>query len=344
MRALAAALADAPKRRHCVLLWMNGGPSQIDTFDLKPRHANGGEFRETQTTVPGLQFSEHLPRLASMAEHLAVIRSLSTGEGDHGRATHLMRTGHQLGSAARHPTLGAWISKELGRKGAGLVNSVSTAPNRIVGPGCSPLYVDAAARGHGAARRMGGVVAEAFDLGKEPTRTRDAFGLGVFGQGCLAARRLIERGVPFVEVSWEDSAHWDTHRDNFSEVKRLSAELDGGWSALMADLRDRGLLQCTTIIWSGEFGRTPKINNRAGRDHYPAAWTSVLAGGGVQGGQAYGRTSRDGTVVEERPVGVGDLLATLCVALGLDPRQQNASGAQRHIRLADGEPIKELLA
>ena len=189
---------------------------------------------------------------------------------------------------------------------------------------------------------------KAFDLEDEPARLRDAYGRNGFGQGCLLARRLVERGVPFVEVTLSNlegagSLGWDTHQRNFDSVKRLSAVLDAGWSTLMDDLRSRGLLDSTLIVWMGEFGRTPKINAQAGRDHFPAAWTTVLAGGGLKAGQAVGRTSADGTTVEERPVSVPDFIATICLALGIDPRTQNLSNVGRPIRIADpaAKPIVE---
>ena len=159
----------------------------------------------------------------------------------------------------------------------------------------------------------------------------------------LLARRLIEQGVPFVEVSLGDGGRWDTHSDNFNTVQQLSAELDAGWSSLMSDLQERGLLERTTILWMGEFGRTPQINGSTGRDHFPAAWTAVLAGGGLKGGQAYGRTSDDGMTVEDGKLDVGDVLATLCAALQIDPRHQNVSDIGRPFKVAEGEPARDVL-
>src|SRR5262249_53018469 len=158
-------------------------------------------------------------------------------------------------------------------------------------------------------------------------------------QGCLLARRLVERGVPFVEVTL---GGWDTHDNNFNRVKGLCQALDPAWATLLADLRDRGLLDTTLVVWMGEFGRTPGINPRQGRDHYPNAWSVALGGGGIRGGQAVGRTSTDGLAVEDRPVAVPDLLATVCLALGLDPAKQNLSNVGRPIRLADpsAKPVR----
>jgi hypothetical protein len=199
-----------------------------------------------------------------------------------------------------------------------------------------------------AVRMMRSEAARAFNLSDEPAEVRDAYGRGRFGQGCLIARRLVEQGVPFIEIALSGTGPgalgWDTHANNFSQVKSLSAELDAGWATLMTELDERGLLESTTILWLGEFGRTPAINGNGGRDHYPRAWSTVLAGGGIRGGQAFGRTSADGTTVEDKPVGVGDVLATLCQALGVDPRSQNISELGRPIRIAEGEPIKEVLA
>lgn len=408
-------VAAGQQRRHCVLLWMTGGPTQTDTFDMKPGHANGGEFKEIATNAPGLRFSEHLPKLAGMADRLAVVRGLSTKEGDHGRGTYLMRTGRQPMGPVRFPTIGSALGKELGDDTSGIPSFVSISPYRafnqaafgpgFLGPKYAPLTVGATdnfqgneqdAEGYArlqvddlqsgvatgrfdkrlqlwdtlqqrflasrpaaaavaqdtvyrkAVKLMNSEAARAFDLSAEPEAVRDAYGRGRFGQGCLMARRLIEQGVSFVEVSLGsvagNSFAWDTHQDNFNAVKALSAELDAGWSMLMQDLADRGLLDSTTILWMGEFGRTPKINDNAGRDHFPAAWTAVLAGGGIAGGQAYGQTSDDGMEVTDGKVDVGDLLATFTTAAGIPAERENISEVGRPIKIAEGTPIAELLA
>jgi hypothetical protein len=410
-----AANADPGRRRHCVLLWMPGGPSQMDTFDLKPGHKNGGPFKEVETSVPGLKISEHLPKLAAQAENLAIIRSLSTAEGDHSRGTYLVHTGHKPGGPITFPTMGSTISKALAGEESDLPNFISIAPftafnNAAFGPGFlgprhAPLTVGAtnvfqqqqqATTGYAAlgvddlrsagvsreqedarldlwntlqtsflkthplaspraqntvyeraVRMMRSSAAQAFELTEEPDKVRDAYGRGEFGQGCLMARRLIERGVPFIEIALRGigggALGWDTHQQNFQRVSQLSTELDNGWATLMSELKDRGLLESTTFLWLGEFGRTPTINAAGGRDHYPKAWTAVLAGGGVKGGQAYGRTSADGTTVEEGQVDVPDVLATLCKALGVDPETYNMSDVGRPIKIAEGRPIEAVL-
>ncbi|HEX4611932.1 MAG TPA: DUF1501 domain-containing protein, partial [Urbifossiella sp.] len=164
-----------------------------------------------------------------------------------------------------------------------------------------------------------------------------------FGQGCLLARRLVERGVPFVEVTL---GGWDTHQNNFDQVRTMCGTLDRAWARLMIELKERGLLDRTTIVWAGEFGRTPKINQQKGRDHFASAWSTVLAGAGVKGGQAVGRTSADGTTVEERPVSSADFLATVCKVTGIDPEKQNMSNVGRPIPIADrgATPVQEVVA
>jgi uncharacterized protein (DUF1501 family) len=201
-----------------------------------------------------------------------------------------------------------------------------------------------------AVRLMRSPARAAFDLDDEPAKLRDAYGRNLFGQGCLLARRLVERGVPFVEVFLGRVrgafAGWDTHAKNFDALKSLCGILDPAWGTLMADLKDRGLLDTTLVVWMGEFGRTPRVNGNAGRDHYPNAWSVVLGGGGIKGGQAIGKTGADGGTVEDRPVGVPDLLATVCTALGIDPARQHLSNIGRPIRVVDkaGKPVGEALA
>jgi len=193
-----------------------------------------------------------------------------------------------------------------------------------------------------ALRLMNPRAASAFNLDEEDGALREAYGTGTFGQGCLMARRLVERGVSFVEVALEG---WDTHSNNFERVKELSQQLDRGCASLLKDLRQRGLLQETLIVCQGEFGRTPRINGQAGRDHWPSSWAVMLAGAGIRGGQAFGSTSADGLEIESHPTRTPDLMATIYRSIGLDPRKQNMSNVGRPIRLADpaGKPIEELL-
>jgi uncharacterized protein (DUF1501 family) len=183
---------------------------------------------------------------------------------------------------------------------------------------------------------------DCFNLEREPAAVRDSYGRGSFGSGCLMARRLVERGVTYVEVSLDG---WDTHANNFDTLsKRLLPELDKGMASLVADLAQRRLLDTTTIVWMGEFGRTPRINQNAGRDHWPRSWSVVVGGGGMKGGQAIGATDKDGIDVVDHPVGVMDLVATMTKAMRIDLATQFTTPRGRPIKIVDGgKPIKELV-
>lgn len=386
--------------KHVIVLWMNGGPSTMDLWDLKPGKPTGGPFRTIETAVPGIQISEHLPKLAARMKDLAIVRSMTSKEGDHERASFFLRTGYAPQGAIQFPALGSLISHEIGDAKGALPRFISVAPTRVMrtvgggflGSSTAPLLVgeraivpadlqvadlaphpsldDASqqtrlamladlersfalrrtgevlggieAATAGALRMMQPAARRAFALEEESAATRAAYGTTLFGQGCLLARRLVERGVSFVEVTLDG---WDTHRDNFQQVAQLSSNVDNAFAALLSDLADRGLLESTLVVWQGEFGRTPKINENSGRDHWPKSWSTVLAGGGIRGGQALGKTSADGMEITDAPLGVPDLIHTICHTLGIDPRKQNASNVGRPIRIADPEArlIKELL-
>ncbi len=418
--ARAAEQSRKKTQRAVILLWMNGGPSQMETWDPKPGTTNGGPTKSIATKTAGIHISEHLPKLADRSGKLAIIRGMATKEADHGRGSYLMRTGRVPGGPIRYPSLGSFVGKELDQPDAELPSFVSIAPFRFLspeaygpgflGPRYAPLVVgetgydfnrpnqDYAAQlkvqdldlpqgvsaerglaragfrdeldsdfladrpglageGHRTAYRrantlMRSTAVKAFDLNEEKADLRDKYGRNLFGQGCLLARRLVERGVPFVEVTLSSAPGvnngigWDTHGDNFDSVKKLCGVLDPAWATLLDDLSDRGLLDTTTIVWMGEFGRTPKINQSRGRDHWANSWSTVVAGGGITGGQTIGATSADGMEVKDRPIAVPDLLATVCKAVGLDPAKQNDSLVGRPIRLVEptATPIKEVLS
>lgn len=193
-----------------------------------------------------------------------------------------------------------------------------------------------------AARMVRSPRLRAFDLSQERESVRTRYGRNTFGQGCLLARRLVEAGVTFVEV---DLNGWDTHQDNFTRSRQLSQQCDPAMASLISDLRERGLLERTLVIWMGEFGRTPRINANNGRDHYPRAFSVVLAGAGIRGGQVVGQTSNTGTDITNRPVSVADLFCTFCHALGINPRHENMTPIGRPIRIVDGgQHIRELFA
>ena len=182
----------------------------------------------------------------------------------------------------------------------------------------------------------------AFDIADEPQKLREQYGETNFGKGCLLARRLVERGVTFVEVR---SGNWDTHQDNFEQCAKNAAEVDPATAALIRDLKDRGMLNDTLIVWMGEFGRTPKINPREGRDHYPRVFSMMMAGGGVRGGQVYGASTSDGSEVSENPVVVADLFQTVCGSLEIDANHENMSPLGRPLKIVDGgQSIPGILA
>jgi hypothetical protein len=367
----------------CILLYMAGGPSHLDTFDPKPGRKTAGDLRAIAGSVDGIQLSEHLPGLAARANHLAIIRSLTSKEGNHDRARHLMHTGYPPQGGVDHPAFGSLVSEV--RTHVGLPGYVA-----IAGPGEDSGFVSAlhspfpvknptkpvrylahakgldderfarrlglwrdlehrfgAGRGGAYARSqlevseqavslMRSPGAAAFDLDGEPARSREAYGPSEFGQGCLMARRLVEAGVPFVEVTLNG---WDTHQDNFPRVKELGAVLDRAMSALIDDLAARGRLASTLLVWLGDFGRTPRINEKGGRDHFPACSSAVLAGGGVRGGQVIGSTDPDGAEVRDRPVTVPDLYRTIASALDLDPDRVRMAPTGRPIKTVDGGQI-----
>jgi uncharacterized protein (DUF1501 family) len=388
----ARAASSGVKHKQCILLWMDGGPSHKDTFDMKPGTKDAGEFQPISTNVPGIQISEHFPKLAQLMNHATIVRGMSTVEGAHARAKYHMHTGYKEGVGGLvYPSIGSIVAKEFEKPGFPLPSFV-TVGNRSYGAGFlgahyMPLNVVDAARGvenlkplvdakgfdsrvglleemeqafhrdykalsaaahqttyQKAVQLMQSKEAKAFDLSQEPAAVREAYGKSRFGDGCLLARRLIETGVSFVEVTL---GGWDTHQDNFTRVKQLSGQVDPAMSTLIIDLKDRGLLDNTLIIWMGEFGRTPKINTRGdkpGRDHYPRAWSTVLAGGGIKCGQVIGRTDKEGAAVEDQPVSTLDFMASVCQILGIDHTKQNNSPIGRPIRIVDkgATPIKQL--
>lgn len=383
---LAARAAEHPQAKSCILLWMNGGPSHLDTFDLKPEAKSNirGDFKPIDTSVPGIQISEHLPLLTKQMTHVAVLRGMSTVESDHQLATYHLHTGYQKRAGGiAFPSLGAIVARELGRRDVPLPNYVCIGPTArhatragFLGPDHQPLDVVNPDRGtdyleplgsrdefqrqytllqrfdstfrqayraesadtHASAleravRLMNAEQKRAFDLTQESDAVRDRYGRNGFGQGCLMARRLIESGVRFAEVTLDG---WDTHRDNFRRTRSLSEDVDAAFSALLEDLDQSGRLSDTLVIWMGEFGRSPQLTSGAGRNHWARAWSTLMAGGGVRGGQIVGRTDRDAAEVVERPISAFDFLATICTLLKIDfTRENQAPGLNRPIPIVD---------
>lgn len=375
----------------CILLWMGGGPSQFETFSPKPGHENGGETKAIATSVPGIEIAEGLPKCAGVMDQLAIIRSMTSKEGSHPRASFLLHHGYLPMGGVKFPTLGSNVAHQIGDPKFVLPSFVRIGGRRADSGGAGFLGVDydplvvqnadrspentvPATRDVRYARRLelldkleanfgavegADIVAdhrklvrksaemirsprmEAFDLDQETDSVRDAYGRTQVGAGCLLARRLVEAGVTFVEVNVDG---WDTHDDNFNRTRERTALIDQPMARLITDLGERGMLDRTLVVWMGEFGRTPKINPRAGRDHYPRAFNVVLAGGGVRGGQVVGATDAGGVEVTDRPVTVSDLFRTIYTALGIDADHENMSRIGRPIKLVDGGAvIRELL-
>jgi uncharacterized protein (DUF1501 family) len=392
----AVALSAEEMRKHemaCILLFMRGGPSQLETFDPKPNTTNGGPTKDIATAASGIRIAEHWTNVASAMKDIALIRSMTNREGEHQRATYQLHTGYVPMGSVKFPSFGSLVASEIGPKEFDLPSFVSVggrattigsgflgmeyAPFVVANPNQMPLnstlprnvsekrlqrrlglmddlekdFAEAGgARQVEEHRTLIGSAAQlvtsprlkAFDLNQEKDAARDKYGRNPFGQGCLLARRLIEQGVTFVEV---ESNGWDTHQDNFNRTKTLTETVDPAFAALLNDLKERGRLAKTLVIWMGEFGRTPRINGNTGRDHFPRAFNVALAGGGVRGGKVIGATSADGMEVTQRPVSVADLFCTFCQALKINPRKENMSGLGRPIKIVDGgQPVKELFA
>jgi hypothetical protein len=376
-----AAATQGVKHKSCILLWMAGGPAQSHTWDLK----RDGPYLAIATTVPGIRISEHLPKLARQMEHITLLRSMHTGDGNHRTATYLMHTGFRQGSGGglTHPSLGAMAAADLVRPDFELPNFVAVGNGHgpgYLGPKYAPVIVNDFSRGlpdlrpftdlndldgrislvdeldkafladyqapaitahqtsyQRALALMHSNKTKAFDLNQEPESTRAAYGTSRFGQGCLLARRLVETGVPFVEVTLPG---WDTHADADRRVKNLSEQLDPAMAALIADLKQRGLLDTTLVVWMGEFGRSPAN----GKAHYARAWTTVLAGGGLKTGHVVGDTGSSGADAERRPISSPDFMATVCKAIGIDYTKDYMARGGRPMHKVDkgAQPVAEL--
>ncbi|MEZ6046398.1 MAG: DUF1501 domain-containing protein [Planctomycetaceae bacterium] len=376
------------QNRSMILLWLSGGPSQLEMFDPKPGTDNGGETKAIQTSVSGIDIAHRWEQTAKVMDDVALIRSMTNKEGNHRRATYHMHTGYIPSGSVKHPSLAANVAYRLADPevkipsvvsvgntiGAGYLG-VDYEPFVINDPGSLPTntsptvshdrfdkrlgllgQIDSRYAERGAAslvkshqqlyKKTTNMITspdlKAFDFSEESQSTRDAYGSNKFGQGCLLARRLIEAGTTFVEVTL---GGWDTHQDVFSRTDNLIGQVDPAFATLISDLKSRGLLETTTVLLMGEFGRTPKLNPRGGRDHFPRVFNLALAGNGIRGGQVIGSSSPDGQQVAERPVTVPDLFCSLCHTLELDPTAETMSPLGRPMKIVEeGEVVQELFS
>ncbi|MFM9025560.1 MAG: DUF1501 domain-containing protein [Planctomycetaceae bacterium] len=379
------------RQKAAILLWMGGGPSTIDLWDLKPGAPTGGPFKPIATSADGVQICEHLPLMAQQMHHMAIVRSMSTREADHTRGRYYMHTGFVPNPDMDHPGYGSVIAHELADQSPDLeIPPFVSVGGGSVGPGFlgmtwAPFVVDAnghvknlemgvdrarlerrlamleAVEGRFIAERRGGAADDhervvektvrlmtspqmaAFKVDQEPADVRERYGTSGFAKGCLMARRLVEAGVPFVEV---DLGGWDNHAGIFNTLQQQKLpDLDKAMAALVADLADRGMLDDTVIVWMGEFGRTPTINGGGGRDHWARSWSAVVGGGGFTRGVVVGETSADGKEVTSEAFAAEDLMASVLKALGIDLETTFMARNGRPMKIANsGKLIKELFA
>lgn len=380
------------RAQHLIYLSMNGAMSQIDTFDPKPESKNQGDTPVIETKIAGLKFGGSLPRLAAMADRLAVIRSMTTTTADHSQAQYLIKTNYKQIATTRHPGLGPWIHRLAGpispelpasvvvgggsNIGAGYLGAMFAPvpisdPNKGLQNTTIPKYLKPGQFEHRIAlsqefdrefRRkskssevtgydelyksamtlLKSKGLNAFDINREKPETQASYGKNPFGQGVLLARRLVESGVRFVEVNL---GGWDMHNDIFQAMPGRGAMLDNAVSALLSDLESKGMLQKTLVVIGTEFGRKTPISANAGRDHHPASFSCVMAGGSVKGGSVYGKTDEDAMSVEDDAVKVADFNATIATALGLPIEYQIHSPDGRPFSIGNkGKVIKGLLA
>jgi uncharacterized protein (DUF1501 family) len=395
MQSLRAAAPELKKRhKSLIILWMGGGPSTIDLWDLKPDSPNSGQFKPINTSVSGIEICEHLPTVAKQMRHLAVIRSLETTEGDHNRGTVLMNTGRSPNPITNYPHIGSITAQQLapkemalpafvsvggtaGRIGPGFLG-MTYAPFTVQNPGQPPENMSVGkevnlarraelfktvesdfVKSHGKAAEaaknhsdiydkafslIAGPASQAFRLDHKPG-DQERYGNTNFGKGCLLAKKLTDQGAVCVEV---DLGGWDNHQNVFPALHNTQGtgkadQLDRGMAALVEDLVKEGRWQDTVVVWMGEFGRTPRINQNAGRDHWARCWSVVLGGGAIKGGQVYGATDKDGTAVKDNPVKIGEFYATIYKGMGIDPSTQVRDNLGRPLAIA-GENVKPVAA
>jgi hypothetical protein len=408
------------KAKHVIFLFLTGGPSHVDMFDPKPallkyqgqrpesaslrtERATGGllpsPFEFKKYGKSGIEMSELLPQLSTVADDLAVVRSLYTFNPNHEPGRNLFFTGVMT---SMRPSMGSWISYGLGTDnqnlpafvalsngGGGLFASSGFLPAEYQGTMINhsdpdpekmirhlrnksmttpqqraqldllqkmnqsheqsfgqDAFLEGRIKSMEQAYRMQFTASDVFDIKKEPENIREEYGSTPFANGCLLARRLVESGVRYVQVHFGPGQPWDDHEHITKNLKERCPEMDKASAALIRDLKRRGLLDSTLVVWGGEFGRTPVSESGDGRDHNPYGFTMWLAGGGVKAGQMYGATDEFGFKAVEKPVSIHDLHATVLRLMGLDHEKLTYRYAGRDFRLTDvyGNVVSDLIA
>jgi uncharacterized protein (DUF1501 family) len=340
------AASEARAGVNCILLFLTGAPSQLDTWDPKPAAPSDirGPFKPARTSAPGVEISEHFPRMAKLAKHFAILRSVHHRAAPiHETGQQLMQTGHLFRGGREYPHYGSVVSHRRGPRSPG-VPAFAVVPGPIGNTGVSVSHGQTA--GPLGPRHEPVYFSPERGLQQERVRGRDRYGRNTFGQSCLLARRLIERGVRLVTVNMFDTVFdavtWDCHADggslpaDLTDYKdTLCPMFDLAYSALLEDLHERGLLSNTLVVATGEFGRTPKLNPRGGRDHWPGVWSVLFAGAGVRGGQVVGSSDRTGGEPKDRPTTPAEVAATVYHALGIESRPGEEP-------LVEASPVREL--
>jgi hypothetical protein len=424
LEARATASQERQRAQGVILVWMGGGPSHIDLWDMKPNAPDGirGEFRPVRTRAEGIQICEHMPRLADVMDRCTLVRSLHHSIPEHGAGNTFIQTGHPPGPLFQYPSMGS-LTANLLRPNRGIVpyfrlaqpNDISVigggylggaynacevetygsplplaqlakvpletvAQFRLDGAGLPPGFTADQLRDRDRLRnqfdaRIGAVgdadqpaildrfhqeaidilgsprTRQAFELARETRASREAYGLNLFGQSMLMARRLIEAGTRFVALcarlpNSPSFNPWDTHVNNFQSLTNgLLPWLDQGLAALIADLGTRGLLDSTIVYCVGEMGRTPHINAQAGRDHWSRAMSALLAGGGLRPGFVYGSTDRTGEAPDQNPCSPADVLATIFHQLGFEPHHEVPTPTGRRLPIfREGRVLQAMIA